>query len=221
MLNVLLKSLPKPIRELLRKPRTWWIVTQQRAALERLAGTPSKRIVIGSSGTRFRDWVSTDRETLDLLQENTWANHLRIDSLDAILAEHVWEHLRPEDAVTAAKTCFKYLKPGGRLRVAVPDGLHPDKSYIESVKPGGTGAGATDHQVLYTYRTLRDLFAESGFEVKMLEYFDEGKRFHCVDWNADDGMVERSQRFDSRNVGGQLRYTSVIIDAVKPAAGIH
>jgi len=40
------------------------------------------------------------------------------------------------------------------LRVAVPDGFHPNPGYIERVKPGGTGPGAGDHKILYTYRTL-------------------------------------------------------------------
>ena len=71
--------------------------------------------------------------------------------MDAILAEHVWEHLDCFAAIVAAQNCFKYLKPGGYIRVAVPDGWHPDKDYIDYVKPGGWGAGSDDHHVLYTY----------------------------------------------------------------------
>jgi len=46
--------------------------------------------------------------------------------LDAILAEHVWEHLTKEEALIAALTCYRYIKNGGYLRVAVPDGPHPN-----------------------------------------------------------------------------------------------
>jgi predicted SAM-dependent methyltransferase len=48
-----------------------------------------------------------------------------------MLAEHVWEHLTEEEGLAAARACFKYLSPGGFLRVVVPDGLHPDPAYVE------------------------------------------------------------------------------------------
>lgn len=40
---------------------------------------------------------------------------------DAFVAEHVWEHLSLADAHRAAQNCHRYLRPGGRLRLAVPD----------------------------------------------------------------------------------------------------
>lgn len=40
---------------------------------------------------------------------------------DAFVAEHVWEHLSLSDAHVAARNCQRYLRPGGRLRIAVPD----------------------------------------------------------------------------------------------------
>lgn len=40
---------------------------------------------------------------------------------DAFLAEHVWEHLSLDDAHRATRNCQRYLRPGGRLRLAVPD----------------------------------------------------------------------------------------------------
>ena len=41
--------------------------------------------------------------------------------------------------------------PGGNFRIAVPDGFHTDPSYIENVKPGGTGEGSEDHKNLFNY----------------------------------------------------------------------
>jgi hypothetical protein len=66
-----------------------------------------------------------------------------------IKAEHVWEHLMPEQGATAARICHRFLRPGGYVRVAVPDGLHPDPKYVEWVRPGGSGLGAWDHTVLH------------------------------------------------------------------------
>ena len=57
--------------------------------------------------------------------------------------------------------------------MAVPDGLFPDSEYIDFVKPGGVGPSAYDHKVLYSYRTLTKVFESAGFNVELLEYFDE------------------------------------------------
>jgi len=174
------------------------------------------QLVIGAAGVGQAGWLSTDIELLNLLLPETWAEHLSDDSVDALLAEHVWEHLTPEQGVTAARTCFRFLRPGGHLRVAVPDGCHPDASYITMVEPGGTGDGADDHKVLYTHETFQATFEQAGFEVRLLEYFDAGGEFHRADWSPKEGFIHRSAENDRRNQEGKLVYTSLILDAVKP-----
>ncbi len=180
-----------------------------------LARQTQRRIVVGASGIYPPGWVPTDINTLNLLRLADWNAYFAEASIDAILAEHVWEHLSAAEGLIAALHCFRYLKPGGYLRVAVPDGLHPDQHYIAQVRPGGTGAGADDHQLLYTYRSATALFAHVGFQVRLLEYFDEAGNFHFHDWAPSAGMIRRSRRFDPRNAGGVLAYTSLILDAVK------
>jgi predicted SAM-dependent methyltransferase len=177
----------------------------------RLAASPRKRIVIGSSGWYDRGWVPTEMEVLNLLQPSDWERSFPPNSLEAILAEHVWEHLPADGALAAARTCFKYLGPGGYLRVAVPDGLHPDPGYLEVVKVGSPN----DHKVLYTYRTFAELFEGSGFRVRLYEYFDEAGTFHYQEWDTKDGKIRRSKRFDPRNRDGNLSYTSIVLDAIK------
>ena len=137
------------------------------------------------------------------------------NSVSAMLSEHVWEYLDEKLALKAAENCFKYLKTGGYIRVAVPDGNHSDSLYIEQVKPAGTGAGSDDHKVLYNCDSLVALFERAGFEVKLLEWFDKSGVFHAEDWSPNDGMIIRSSRFDSRNKLNPTAYTSLIIDAVK------
>ncbi len=173
------------------------------------------RIVIGASGVHDRRWTPTQVEYFDITEEGDWQRFFNPGSVTAMLAEHVWEHLTPSDALQGARLCHKYLKPGGYLRVAVPDGFHPDPTYIEHVKPGGTGPGADDHKVLYNCDTFRAVFEKAGFRVQLLEHFDAGSSFHFVDWNSADGMIHRSRRFDARNKDGKLHYTSLIIDAHK------
>ena len=183
---------------------------------EYVGSQPKVRIIVGACDDRYEGWIATNKAVLDLLREADWAYLFQSKLIDAILAEHVWEHLDCRAALVAAQNCFTYLKPGGYIRVAVPDGLHPDAEYIDRVKPGGWGEGSDDHHVLYTYRTLEAVFALVGFETRWLEYFDERGTFHYQEWSPADGMIQRSSRYDNRNRTRELAYTSIILDARKP-----
>ena len=174
-----------------------------------------KRIVIGAEGKHDSGWIPTEIEFLNLLKSTDWESFFELNSIDAMLAEHVWEHISIEDSVVAAKMCFRYLKPGGYIRIAVPDGLHPSPRYIEWVKVGGTGPGADDHKVLYTYKTLKATLESAGFQVILYEFFDEEGHFHYRDWDPQAGMIHRSKRYDKRNQDGNLNYTSIVLDAIK------
>jgi predicted SAM-dependent methyltransferase len=160
-------------------------------------------------------WIATDNDQLDLIKTDQWESLFARDSLEAILAEHVWEHLSLEEGLASARLCYQYLKPGGYIRAAVPDGYHPDPSYIDHVKVGGNGPGASNHQVLYNHVTFRQVFEQAGFEVDLLEYFDSAGVFHCKEWDVAMGKVYRSRRFDSRNTASVSRYTSIVLDAHK------
>ena len=185
------------------------------ARLKRKVRQPPIRIVIGSSGVFEDEWIATDIEYLNLLNSKHWRRYFKNNSIDAILAEHVWEHLTFDDGLIAAKQCFQYLKSGGYLRVAVPDGFHPDPDYIELVKVGGKGLGSDDHKKLYNHKTLKNLFETAGYEVRLLEYFDNRGNFNFFNWDASAGKIIRSKRFDERNINGKLKYTSIILDAYK------
>jgi len=179
------------------------------------AGKPL-RIIVGSAAIPQNGWLATDIDVLDVTRQDDWERLFTPGSLQAILAEHVWEHLTLDDARRAVTNCFYFLRPGGYLRMAVPDGLHPDPAYIDMVRPGGCGEGASDHKVLFTYRTLEALLADAGLSVVHYEHFDEEGKFHFRPWQAEDGVVRRSLRFDPRNTDRQPHFTSIVLDAVKP-----
>lgn len=161
-------------------------------------------------------WLNTDKGLLDITKQKDWKKFLRFLKLDNIFAEHVWEHLSDVDTSLANENCFRFLKRGGILRLAVPDGYNPDKAYIEHVRPGGIGPGAEDHKILYNYKIMKDRLEKVGFKVDLLEYWDENGEFHFVNWSDDGGRIIRSKRYDQRNKGGKLYYTSLIVDAIKP-----
>ena len=202
---------------LIRRFRRWLKTRRRRNRLQRLAKRSPRKIVLGAAHKRMSGWIGTDIHELNILNNDDWERYFAKNSIDALLAEHVWEHLTLEEGRAAAALCFRFLQPGGYLRVAVPDGLHPDPDYLAWVRPGGIGPGADDHKLLFTYKTFSDMFVEAGFDVILLEHFDETGEFHGIDWSAEDGKIDRSRRFDQRNRGISLKYTSIILDAVKPA----
>lgn len=201
-------STKKLIAALLKKPYSQY-------QLSTYDSTRPVKVVIGSGFTFDKDWILTDIETLNILKRRDWAAYFPENSIDRILAEHVWEHFTEEQGKLAFTNCHTFLKPGGTLRVAVPDGFQPSAQYIEMVKIGGTGDGADDHKMLYTYQSMSAMLEEIGFKVHLLEYFDENGSFHKSPWKKEDGMILRSAENDSRNQNGELNYTSLIIDAQK------
>lgn len=177
------------------------------------------RVILGAGTTTQEGWISTQETDLNLLNPEDFARWFAPESVDAFLAEHVWEHMTEEDAATAARNCFRYLKPGGYIRVAVPDANFRNEAYQQMVQIGGPGPAdhpAASHKIVYDHRTLTAVFEHAGFEVTLLEYCDDDGNFHYRYWNSDDGHIGRSYRFDTRNAGNQLGMVSIIIDAFKP-----
>lgn len=185
--------------------------------LRRLRCRRAKKVVVGAGNTTFHGWFETDRETLDLLKREDFLRYWKPSTRHAFLAEHVWEHLSAEDAAIAVRNVFEFLRPGGRLRIAVPDGHNPDPQYHEHVRPGGSGPGADDHKMLWTLESLSALLSTAGFRVVQLEYWDANGKFHANEWSSADGHILRSKKYDPRNQDGRLQYTSLIVDGIKPA----
>ncbi|MEC8968817.1 MAG: hypothetical protein VX756_06685 [Bacteroidota bacterium] len=112
------------------------------------------------------------------------------------MGEHIWEHLTPIEADLAAINCYKYLVPGGYLRITVPDGFHPDPKYLEGCGPIGENEV---HKVMYYHVTLKKHFEKANFKVTLLEFYDEEKKFHKTNWDPHKGLIHRSTRFRNKN----------------------
>ena len=186
------------------------------------------RIILGAGNQRWPGWIATQREQLDLLRRDDWVARFGDQRVDALLCEHVWEHLTEAEGRAAAALCYEFLKPGGYLRCAVPDANFPDVAYQHMVQVGGPGPAdhpAADHQILYDHRRFAEIFAGVGFAGvgfagDLLEYCDEQGRFHFNYWDPADGPIYRSLGFDHRNRDGKLGFASLILDAKKPWDGV-
>jgi predicted SAM-dependent methyltransferase len=176
------------------------------------------KIIIGAGTQTWPGCLPTHKEQLDLLDPDGWAQSFGDRRVDAFLCEHVWEHLTEEEGRAAARLVYRYLKPGGFLRVAVPDANFPDAHY-QTMARGEVPPDhpAADHKIVYDYHLFADVFASAGFEVDLLEYCDESGRFHYNQWNPDDGPIYRSLRSDHRNQDGKIGFASLILDAIKPS----
>jgi SAM-dependent methyltransferase len=90
-------------------------------------------------------------------------------SVDVIRASHVLEHFPMADVPNVVKHWADKLKPGGVLKIAVPDFAWIAQAYIDGkVAPiegytlGGQTAPDDFHRSLFDARTLADLFREAG-----------------------------------------------------------
>jgi predicted SAM-dependent methyltransferase len=170
------------------------------------------KLLVGAGYTEYKDWFTTDVSTLDLTDGKSFKRYFSDRKIDNILAEHVLEHLTDSEMKLMLGNFKKYSNKGVNIRIAVPDGFHADKKYIEWVRPGGNGAGADDHQHLFNYKSLSKYFEQYGFKSTPIEYWDEKGKFHSSYKNDGKGYVLRSFINDARNKDGKPHYTSLIID---------
>ena len=172
-------------------------------------------LIIGAGPTKYEGWFPTDIVTLDVTNENHFKKYFKKKKINKILAEHVLEHLTDSELELMVQNFYRYSNQNVNIRIAVPDGFHKDKDYINTVKPGGTGEGADDHKNLFNYRSLSTLFEKHGFKASLVEYWDEKAEFHSNYSNDENGYVLRSYLNDKRNSNRNPNYTSLIIDFKK------
>ena len=183
-----------------------------RALRKQMQAAQPLNVVLGAGTTNYEGWFGTHFETLDITSPRDWRNLFAPESIDRLLTEHVLEHLSEDECRAALAECHRYLKPGGLLRIAVPDGYRRDPAYVAEASPPKDG-----HKVLLTVDTLVPLLESAGFRAQPLEYFDAEENFHAESWNEADGFIKRSVRFDTQEdfKRGELFYTSLIVDARK------
>ena len=66
-------------------------------------------------------------------------------TVDAIYSSHMLEHLEPNDALSVLRECYRALRPGGTLRIVVPDLKFIVRAYLEGRReflPSGAQADA-------------------------------------------------------------------------------
>lgn len=73
-----------------------------------------KRVIIRAGNTSYEGSIATQENELNLLNINDYYKLFeQEESVDAFLAEHVFEHLSYEEGEQAGKNLYKFLKCGG------------------------------------------------------------------------------------------------------------
>lgn len=163
-------------------------------------GAPGVKLNIGSFTTMFHyGW-----RNLDVIELTPWARQhgysfSRVDVraglpfdddvVDMIFSCHMLEHLNYDEGASLLKECQRVLKPGGVIRVLVPDvgglivrynkqpstKLHPGLSAFDELSPQAAArtmpmqklyelAVGGGHQALYDWKTLHAMMESAGFD---------------------------------------------------------
>jgi predicted SAM-dependent methyltransferase len=125
----------------------------------------------------------------DTLQNNFFVHHnlqhgipLRDQTADFIYSSHFLEHLDRQSARRLLEECFRVLKEGGVLRVAVPDLEHAWEMYRNGEKDhmlqifffteDETGLG--QHRYAYDYKMMEGLLSDIGYDLIQRTQFQKG-----------------------------------------------
>lgn len=95
------------------------------------------------------------------------------NSVEEIYASHVLEHICMDDTMPTLAEWLRVLKPGGRLRVAVPDLAYWCRKYVE-----GDAEAITIHH-LYGGQTDENDYHKNGYDYHGLQFALQAAGFIC------------------------------------------
>jgi predicted SAM-dependent methyltransferase len=111
----------------------------------------SKYLNLGCGGRFHPEWTNVDMAPVD---DSVIRHNLRrplpfaADTFDAVYHSHVLEHLGQDDASMFVHECYRVLRPGGVVRIAVPNLETIARLYLQTLERALNGdqrAGA-DHR---------------------------------------------------------------------------
>jgi predicted SAM-dependent methyltransferase len=105
-------------------------------------------------------------------------------SINVIFSSHFFEHLFKSDAERLMRDAFLSLKPGGVMRIAVPDLAHAINMYHDGQKRrmlenyffvDVLSSYLARHKYMYDYELLEDALKRAGFEKVQRCAYQQGK----------------------------------------------
>jgi SAM-dependent methyltransferase len=140
----------------------------------------------------YRDGTFRRLHYLDLTQSLPFAD----GAFEAAFGSHVLEHLTPGEAAGVLRELHRVLRPGGIVRIAVPDldqviagydPAAPDEFLFGMWQGRDRSTSRHRHWWLYNERSLGDLLASTGFTDIRRETYRSGR---CPDVERIDSRPE-------------------------------
>lgn len=144
------------------------------------------KLHLGCGNIRLKDFCNVDilsTHAVDVVSDISTLINFNDNSIDLIYACHVLEHFSHEESLKVLKRWFEVLKPGGELRISVPDIDRIVRIYSKNWQhfqtPGNTPwigllyGGQTDsydfHKTGFNFCWMKHLLERMGF-VNVHEY---------------------------------------------------
>ena len=123
------------------------------------------------------------------------------NSIERIISDHFFEHVSKESVINIFKECYRILKPGGNMRVAVPDYNHPrEVKHIEK----GVDLNHKDHIWLPTIEEFKPIIEESDFLSYDFRQYWTHEGFYGQELDYSNGYIKRTPENDKRNRKNKL-----------------
>jgi len=152
------------------------------------------------------------------------------NSVDVVYASHLFEHLSLKSAALFMKESYRCLKPGGVIRIVVPDLYKISKKYIQDYESGNADASEFIMWAINMHREGQ--YGNAGFIKKMILeiqgyphqhkfMYDEKSMMKLFELNAFKNMLSleygKSELIESiKDVEGTKEsYLSIYIEAKK------
>lgn len=152
-------------------------------------------------GDRFHsDWINVDLipNSKDVLQVDVVRGlPFPNESIDAVYASHVLEHLTKEEGLRLVSEAFRVLKRGGVLRVVVPD--------LETI--------INEYRKWLRLAKRGDSYAATNYEWIMIELIDQCTRTRSGGYMKQ--YLRRKEISNSNYVKGRIGYMYELIHNIK------
>jgi len=109
---------------------------------------------------------------------------LNENTVDFIYSSHFFEHLFRDDAAALLKSCAQALKPGGIIRISIPDLAYAVSLYDLGRKAEmlddyffveGKGSYLARHKYMYDFELIKEALEKAGFSNVMRCEYQQGK----------------------------------------------
>lgn len=117
------------------------------------------------------------------------------NTVTRIHTEDFLEHIRIEEIKVLIAECFRVLKPGGIMRIGVPDYNNPkDRPYLKK----GHDTRDPKHITLTTYELMKEIIEKSPFCRYKFYHYWKGDNFIHEKIDYSLGMIRRTPDNDRR-----------------------